>query len=187
MTEQRSDHLFVVVEGISGSGKTEISKRLAQQILAKYYATPPQPFSKMREEVDRKLSLESRFLFYLSSVAHASWEIGDLLKTQSVICDKYFWSTLCYHTVYGLEIKEVFDHLYRKPDYVFLMVCEENIRLHRLHTRSPVKDVGKFNLRQEMERRCLIEFQRHIQHHIDNSDDDPQVAVKQILKTIERG
>lgn len=184
---QHTQGIFVAIEGISGSGKTEISKKLAHQMPARWYATPPAPFNKMREEVDRKLSLNSRFLFYLSSVAHASWEIEHLLETQSVACDKYVWSTICYHTVYGLEVKNNFHHLYRKPDCVFLLVCDEEKRLQRLRARGPIKDMEKFNLRQEMERRCLVEFKKHLKHQIDNSCDDPQEAVEKILKVIQEG
>ncbi len=186
--DQKNPNLFIVIEGISGSGKTEVSKMLAQQLPAKYYATPPAPFSKMREEADLRLSLGSRFLFYLSSVAHASWEISRTLETQSVVCDKYIWSTICYHTVYGLDIKETFEHLCRMPDYVFLIVCDEEKRQQRLYSRGgPVKDMEKFNLRQEMERRCLVEFKKRIQHHIDDTVDGPQNAVNEILKIIKRG
>jgi len=185
--KQQNPNLFIVIEGVSGSGKTEISRRLAQQMPARYYATPSAPFSKIRGEVDRKLALDARFLFYLSSVVHASWEIEKVLEKQSVVCDKYIWSTICYHTVYGLNIKDTFNHLYREPDYVFLLVCDDEKRLHRLRNRGQIKNMERFNLRQEMERRCLVEFKKLISHQIDDSADDPQIAVNEILRVISRG
>ncbi|MFA6227443.1 MAG: hypothetical protein WC631_03130 [Candidatus Paceibacterota bacterium] len=175
---------FIVLEGISGSGKTELGVKLSQQISAQYYTTPPALYRKIREEVDKTLCLESRFLFYLSSVVQASWEISKILETQSVVCDKYIWSTICYHTVYGLDVKIPPSTTYRQPDYTFLVVCEEEKRLERLSHRGVVKDKEKYDLRQEMERRCLVEFRKHIQLEIDNRIDGSQNAIDQILAVI---
>ena len=178
---------FIVLEGISGSGKTEIGTRLAECISAQYYTTPPALFRNLREEADKSLCVEARFLFYLSSVVQASWEIGKILETQSVVCDKYIWSTICYHSVFGINIDLPLLNVYRQPDYVFLIVCDEEKRLERLRVRRLrsngrfVVDKEKYNRRQEMERRCLIEFRKYIQSEIDNTPDGPYNAVGQIL------
>ncbi|MFH1178485.1 MAG: hypothetical protein V1711_02065 [bacterium] len=175
---------FIVLEGISGSGKTELGTRLSRQISAKYYTTPPSMFGKIREEADRILCLRSRFLFYLSSVIQASWEIGKILETQSVVCDKYLWSTICYHRVYGLDVEMPPPILYRKPDYTFLVVCEDEKRIERLFLRGAIKDAKQHSLRQENERRCLIEFRKYLRHEIDNTVDGPQHAIDKILAAI---
>lgn len=183
--KENAPHRFIVLEGISGSGKTEIGGRLSRQISALYYTTPPSMFQKVREEADRTLSLESRYLFYLSSVVQASWEISKIIETQGVVCDKYIWSTICYHTVYGLDVQLPLLSTYRQPDHVFLIVCDEEKRLHRLRNRGPIKDVEKHNLRQQTERRCLVEFRKHIEQEIDNTDDNPQRAIEKILAIIQ--
>lgn len=176
---------FIVLEGISGSGKTELGVRLANQISAKYYKTPPAMFDKIREEADKSLCLESRFLFYLSSVIQASWEIGEILKTQSVVCDKYIWSTICYHTVFGLNIQLSPFVTYLRPDHTFLIICDENKRLKRLLSgRRDPKDKEEYSLRQKMEQRCLIEFRKCLQQEIDNTTDGPQNAVDKMLSII---
>lgn len=176
--------MLIVLEGISGSGKTEIGEQLSQQISAQYYTTPPAMFRKIREEADRTLCLKSRFLFYLSSVVQASWEISKILETQSVVCDKYIWSTICYHTVFGLNVEMPPPATCRQPDHIFLIVCEEEKRLERLRRRDIILDEEKYNLRQEVERRCLIEFQKHLRQEINNTINGSQHAIDQILCVI---
>lgn len=185
---KRADgHRFIVLEGISGSGKTELCKLLAQQISAQYYTTPPKMFCPSRKEVDAKACLQSRFLFYLASVVQASHEINEILKSQSVVCDKYILSTICYHIAHGLDVKIPQGIICIQPDYTFLIACDNGVRLRRLRSsRGPVMDKEKYELRQQMERRCMIEFQKRIDQEIDNTADGPQHAVDRIL-TIIRG
>lgn len=179
---------FIVLEGISGSGKTELCTRLSQQISGQYYTTPPDLYRRIRSEADKTLDLRSRFLFYLSSVVQASAEINEILKVRSVVCDKYIWSTICYHTVLGLNMNGTLSGIdILKPDHVFLVVCEEEKRLERLRNRAgrgSVVNQQQYELRQARERRCLIEFRKHIQQEIDNSIDGPQHAINRILSMI---
>ena len=182
--QNRSANKFIVLEGISGSGKTELGKRLAQQISAKYYTTPPTMFSSLRKVVDEKACLGSRFLFYLASIVQASCEISKILETQSVVCDKYILCTLCYHRVYGLDVT-VQPATYLQPDLIFLIVCDDEVRIKRLHSsREIIKNQEEYDLQQQMERRCLVEFRKHIQCEIDNTTDDPQHAIDRILAII---
>ncbi len=180
-----STNKFIALEGISGSGKTELGKLLAQQISAQYYTTPPEAFRLSRREVDAEACLESRFLFYLASVVHASHEIGKILKTQSVVCDKYIWSTICYHTTFGLTVKIPNWVTYIQPDHTFLIVCDNDVRLRRLRLRcGPIMNKERYETRQQMEQQCLIEHRKHLLVEVNNTIDGPQHAVDQILAII---
>ena len=180
-------HQFIVLEGISGSGKTELGKLLAQQISGRYYTTPPEAFRPSRKEIDEKATLEARFWFYLASVVQASHDIGKILETQDVVCDKYILSTICYHRAMGLDIKTPQRVTLLNPDHTFLVYCDDDVRLRRLRiSRGPIMNREKYVLRQQMERRCLIEFRGCIHREIDNTPDGPQHAVDQILAAIRR-
>lgn len=180
-----NDRQFIVIEGIHGSGKTELCKLLAQQISGQYYTTPPQIFVPAREKIDKKATLQARFWFYLASVVQASHEIGKMLETQSVVCDKYILSTICYHRALGLDIEVPAWATYTNPDHTFLVYCDDDVRLKRLRaSRGPVMDIEEHNLRQQMERRCLIEFRKRIHEEIDNTRDGSQYAVDKMLAII---
>jgi len=180
-------HQFIVLEGISGSGKTELGKLLAQQIFGQYYTTPPEAFCISRKEIDENATLEARFWFYLASVVQASCEIDKILETQNVVCDKYILSTICYHRAMGLDVKIPKGVTSLNPDHTFLVYCDNDVRLKRLRaSRGPITNKEKYALRQQMEQRCLIELRGYIQREIDNTRDGPQHAVDQILAAIRR-
>lgn len=180
-------HQFIVLEGISGSGKTELGKLLAQQISGQYYTIPPEAFRPSRKEIDEKATLEARFWFYVASVVQASHEIGKILETQDVVCDKYILSTVCYHRAMGLDIKVPQWVTFLNSNHTFLVYCDDDVRLRRLRaSRGPITNKERYALRQQMEQRCLVELRACIQMEIDNTPDGPQHAVDQILAIIRR-
>jgi thymidylate kinase len=175
---------FIVMEGIMGSGKTKLARMLAERIDGVYYNTP-ESFRKMRPLADNSLSLEARYYFYLSLNIQVSLEVGELLKESPVVCDKYIWSTFCYHKTFGLNISEFPKLDILLPDFCFLIFCEDKIRLDRLSVRDPINDYSKDFKRQESERKCFKELKKVLPDNIiDNSLGDPQIAFSQILNKI---
>ena len=85
----RSRGRLICIEGIDGTGKTSVARRLAREISATYYSTPPEPFRRIRKRVDRTADPATRFFFYMSSVQRASGEINTLLHSGDVVCDRY--------------------------------------------------------------------------------------------------
>lgn len=109
---------FIVLEGIMGSGKTTLAKMLAERLNGVYYNTPAS-FREIRPMADEGLSIKARYYFYLSLNSQTSLEVGELLKEKTVICDKYIWSTFCYHKTFGLNLS-CFPQLdILMPDFCF--------------------------------------------------------------------
>lgn len=168
-----------------GSGKTTLAKMLAEKLGGVYYNTPPS-FREMRPLVDKTLSLKARYYFYLSLNLQASAEIAELLEEKPVICDKYIWTTFCYHKSLGLDLSCFPQIDILMPDSCFLIFCKDRIRLERISKRDPLDDHSRDFVRQESERRCWEEFKRVLPDAvIDNSLDDPHHAFSQILTRIE--
>lgn len=132
-------NLFVVVEGLDGTGKTASSKRLAERLSAFYYGTPPEEFYSVRKWIDCEVSTETRFIFYLTALVFAGEEIKELLKHGSVVCDRFVLSTIAYHRALGLPTKflEAVDMVsLPTPTITFYLDCEENERLRRIGQRG---------------------------------------------------
>lgn len=175
---------FIVLEGIMGSGKTTLAKMLAEKLNGVYYNTPIS-FREMRPVADKSLSLKARYYFYLSLNLQVSLEVSELLKEKPVICDKYIWSTFCYHKTLGLNFSWLAQLDILMPDFCFLIFCENQIRLERISKRDPINDYSKNFTRQEAERRCWEEFKRVLPDAIiDNSLDGPLNAFSQIITRI---
>jgi len=92
--------MFIVVEGLDGTGKSTISKALASAIGAVHLSTPQKSLSNARKIIDDEYEYNShaRQLFYASTVVNISQQIERLISQgKSVVVDRYWLSTQVYH------------------------------------------------------------------------------------------
>jgi len=103
----RSRGIFVVFEGLDGTGKTTVARRTAELIGARYMTTPSAAVRRFREELVESFggSQEAAQLFYMSTVFAASEEARALIHAgESVVIDRYFLSTQAYAEFRGSSI-----------------------------------------------------------------------------------
>lgn len=176
--------VFIVVEGIDGTGKTTVSRRLAEKLSAFCYSTPPEEFSVMRQWVDREVAIETRYVFYLTALVLAGKEIRELLKSRSVVCDRYLLSTTAYHLALGLPPKylEAVDTIdLPTPTATFYLHCEENERLQRIGQRgASMMDLEHAR----MANRIRHEFEKADAISVDTTYKDVGKVVDEILERI---
>lgn len=177
---------FIVIEGLDGSGKTTTCKTLAEELEAVVYKTPPYPFDQIRANIDSDVSADSRFFFYISSILHASSEINIALNERDVVCDRYIYSTLCYH--YALNPKlayfklDDFDIL--RPDFVFYLWAPYEVRIRRI-TQRDNKDPHKLNDNHHNDKLFLSKVEAEFKNFhemilIDTADMSTHNIIKQI-------
>lgn len=138
MTFQRP--IFIVFEGLDGSGKSTCAAQLAERIGAELMTTPSPHVRRYRDDLIESLgsSEEAKQLFYLSTVFAASAEVLTLLQGgMSVVLDRYFLSTQAYATFRGsqLAVDEV-QRLLRPADITFYMDTPLATRVVRLNRRG---------------------------------------------------
>ena len=63
--------MFIVLEGLDATGKSEIGRLLSQRLGATLYITPPTEYRSIRPDVDDS-SRQTQFYYYLSGVHYAS-------------------------------------------------------------------------------------------------------------------
>jgi len=131
-----------------------------------FYKTPSFPFSEIRNLVDENVNLKSRFFFYLSSVIHASQEINELLKTKTVVCDRYIHSTLCYHRA----ADDFFDSFNEnklellQPDFSFYLDADYDVRMRRIAYRENLENEVAVNSDlhdKKFQEKVQLEFSRY--------------------------
>lgn len=96
--------VFVVFEGLDGSGKTTAAQRTADLIGATYMTTPSTTLRRRRDEIIASFqgSQEAAQLFYMATVFAASADVARCLASgQSVVLDRYFLSTQAYAAFRG--------------------------------------------------------------------------------------
>ncbi len=153
--------LFIVVDGIDGSGKTEIIKMLHNYLFSKHKGysilTTREPTygkygRKIRQMLRNEQNPESSAndilkLFLEDRTEHLKDTIEPFIKNSNkpdlhiVLCDRYYYSTIAFQGAQGLTMEELINKnkLFRKPDLAFILDAEPTITLERIKNRKKEK------------------------------------------------
>ena len=149
-----SNGFFLVIEGLDGSGKTEITRRLlailqqthSDNVKLTYEPHDPScagPF--IRQVLAHQLAYTSARTLALAFAAnradHNDREIGPYLDGADhriVICDRYYLSSLVYQVSADVSIDEVMGlsaHA-RKPDLTIFLNADDDVCYGRMRQRG---------------------------------------------------
>ncbi|MBI4143439.1 dTMP kinase [Candidatus Woesearchaeota archaeon] len=153
--------LFIVVDGIDGSGKSEIVKMLHNYLFSKHkkyrILTTREPThgkygNKIREMLRKEKNPEGSSkkllgLFVKDRQEHLKNTIEPFLKNSSqnemniVLCDRYYYSTIAFQSAQGLGTREIIakNRKFRKPNMAFILDVEPRIALERIRHRQKEK------------------------------------------------
>ncbi|MBI2542015.1 dTMP kinase [Candidatus Woesearchaeota archaeon] len=153
--------MFIVVDGIDGSGKSEIVKMLHNYLFSKHkkyrILTTREPThgkygsrirTMLREEKAPESSSKKLLdLFIKDRQEHLKTAISPFLKNSGenevniVICDRYYYSTIAFQSAQGLNTKELISKniSLRKPDIAFILDLEPSAALERITHRKKEK------------------------------------------------
>ena len=147
--------IFIVIEGIDGSGKSEIVKLLSSYFFSKNYnvlSTREPTDSPIGKEIRAMLRNEKNpesgsgrlmELFIKDREHHLKDEIEPFLKKENsiVVCDRYYYSTIAFQSAQGLDTKLLISKNSRflKPDIAFVLDVEPETALKRIEYREKEK------------------------------------------------
>src|SRR3989338_6157118 len=152
--------LFIVLDGMDGSGKSEMVKLLHNYIFSKSKSykilTTREPTSgrygrEIREilasDKDPKENAEKLLeLFIKDRREHVNNSIVPFLKKSNgnvniVLCDRYYYSTIAFQAVQGLDMGTLIEKnkKFLKPDIAFIMDLKPKIALERIKKRKKEK------------------------------------------------
>ena len=152
--------LFIVLDGMDGSGKSEMIKLLHNYIFSKSKSysilTTREPTSGrygkeirqiLASDKDPKENAEKLLeLFIRDRQEHVNDSIIPFLKKSNgdvniVLCDRYYYSTIAFQAVQGLDMKMLIEKnkKFLKPDVAFIMDLKPEIALERIKRREKEK------------------------------------------------
>lgn len=183
---------FIVFEGVDGSGKTTLSKALAERVGAQYFSTPGNEFAQMRAYIDNGTSPDVKLLFYLSSVADASAKIENKTCTTPVVCDRYIWSSLIPHAAYFNRDLDKLERLFSpliqrlaRPTQTILLTLPEEVQLERIRIRQDITVSDKYCLQRETRRKVRASYHEIAQREgweiIDTSSNNVEAILKELI------
>ena len=156
--------LFIVIEGLDGSGKTTVAKRLieeAKQDFAgkiKFTYEPNDPSAGgqfIRDILTKKITqFHPRVLAYAfaaNRLDHNYRLINPWLENDKhiVVSDRYYLSSLVYQTAEDFPFERVMElnELARKPDLIFFVNVTNETCYQRLNKRNQPRELfeGRFD------------------------------------------
>jgi len=161
--------MFIVFEGIDGSGKTTIASMVANELKSqgyKIFLTEEPTRTWLGEAVRRGIKEEKNpftqaFLFFADRAEHIREIKKRLEKGEIVICDRYIYSTYAYQGAQlspsmGLEkalkwLETIYSPIRLDPDVVILL------------TTSPLRGIGRIKNRERRESFERREFLERVQ------------------------
>ncbi|RZB39283.1 UMP-CMP kinase 2, mitochondrial-like [Asbolus verrucosus] len=146
-SERAKKHPLIILEGLDGSGKSTVGKKLASRLHAATGCTPPESIKHIRYLFDDHREL--RTAYYALGNYIAALEVAVVLKKRPVVMDRYWHSTAAYaiaqatHDFPGeVDIPPEGDSFYHwpsdllKPDSVIFLNVSEGVRIQRLSRRT---------------------------------------------------
>lgn len=142
---------FIVFEGIDGSGKTSIARALPAKLGRSDLILTEEPTKTWlgdavkRSHKEKMDPITEAFLFLADRTAHTESIRGWLAEGKTVLCDRYYHSTVAYQGA-AIEGKVDFDPISwllelnlkvsLEPDIVFFFKVDPEIAIKRVNTRG---------------------------------------------------
>ncbi|MEU0744779.1 thymidylate kinase [Streptomyces sp. NPDC006134] len=135
---------FVVLEGISGIGKSTLARTLSARLGAASLHTVPDPHHPWCAAINAGCAALAQFAFYLSGVLHSTDLIrGYLADGGPVVADRYVSSVIAYHSaVHELDMGQVRELLAPfwpylvGPDRTFYLRCNDQTLQARMSAKG---------------------------------------------------
>lgn len=137
---------FVVLEGVSGVGKSTLTSALTRRLGATTLHTLPEPVTKLSSQVNTELRPLPQFAFYLSGLLHASDLVRAGLKNGPVVADRYVSSVVACHAAVNSVALETVTGLLApflpylvQPRRTFYLRASEDALRDRMKQKTDMK------------------------------------------------
>ena len=139
--------LFIVIEGVDGTGKTTLAEGIKSRLseIGRSAITTAEPTDGPVGRLLRQGVTDDPRAEALLFVSDRSMHTGDirehLAAGETVICDRYYASTLAYQAASGTGVSETWlramnDEVIERPDFVFLLDADPELCSARIDSRG---------------------------------------------------
>lgn len=159
-----SKPIFLVLEGLDGSGKSSVAEVLAQRLDAVYLSTPLRDLSEVRSKVDAVFSQNplASTCWYAAHVSEASQRAAtSLAMGRSVVMDRYGLSTMAYSRMDDpVTLFQDIAKQWTIPFATIFLHPPHELRLARLKARGSWQPHDELYLTQSAEERLIARYLR---------------------------
>jgi dTMP kinase len=162
--------LFIVIEGLDGSGKSSASRKMTELLDAQFQNQIKLTFEPhdascggvyIRQVLMKKITtFQPRVLalaFAANRLDHCSREIEPILNSEKpnlILCDRYYLSSLVYQSSADFPFEKVMEINEKaiKPDIIFFLNVSNEVCYQRMQIRNQPKELFEDNLEQTREK-----------------------------------
>lgn len=156
----------MVIEGIDGCGKSSVAKLLVRRLGSRAVLTREPTESWIGQAVRRgdrhKISPYADALLFMADRAQHTEQVAEwLARRKTVVCDRYYHSTVAYQTVCLEDVFEgdAFRWLLEAnlkisihPDLTVFLIVPPELGLQRIRTRSKLSRFERLNFLREVQK-----------------------------------
>lgn len=149
-------NLFIVLEGIDGSGKSTLINRLKSKDQFKNWKFIREPTDgpygkEIRQRLKNNLSEKESDKLTRLFIEDRLWNNENVIQklekeNYNIFCDRYYFSTAAYQgknkkDVLKILIEQMENPRIKNPDYVFFLNIDVNSSLERIQKRNQEKEI----------------------------------------------
>ncbi|MCQ2056509.1 MAG: dTMP kinase [archaeon] len=185
---------FIVLEGIDGSGKSLVARKLKDHLESKNIKTKitAEPTRGIIGELVAKndyFSPDVEALLFTADRALHTIEIKSWMKDgYTVVSDRYVGSVLAYQSAAGGDIewiKMINSKIVIKPDFTFLLDIDPRISFERISMRNYKKNRFESFDYQKRVREAYLKLIEEYNYIKVNASRSPEEVMETIISTIE--
>lgn len=143
--DKSKNGLFIVVEGLTCTGKSTFAKFLSESLNIEYISPVPDEFRTALEFLEGdKDALEARHCLFHSAMCYTAKLVNAKINQgQMVVVDSWIYRTQASHSAMGSTVLLKIPNWFPQPDLKILLNCAEDTRKDRLLSRGPVTGLWK--------------------------------------------
>ena len=184
--------MFIVFEGIDGSGKSSVISRLKDHLESKgrkvkVTAEPTDgPVGRFVSVTD-DLSPEAEALLFTADRSMHTEQVKKWMdEGYDVLCDRYFASTLAYQSAAGMDIgwlRSINSKAIIEPDVTILMDIDPEVSLKRVSQRGEMSRFEKLDYLRKV-RKAYLDIAGEFSFEIIDADRDRETVAEDVIAKV---
>ena len=184
--------MFIVFEGIDGSGKSSVIARLKESLEAsgkkvKVTAEPTDgDIGKYISKTDGLSPETEALLFTADRAMHTEQVVKWMDEGFVVLCDRYFASTLAYQSAAGMDmdwLKAINSEVIIRPDITILMDIDPEVSLKRVSQRGEMSRFEKLDYLKKV-RQAYLDIGREFDFKVVDADRGRDTVANEVISIV---
>lgn len=183
MTMKKSQRgVFVVIEGLTGVGKSTAAASLADALDMQFVAVFPEEFRPAQDLLENDpSSLDARYALFVAALMVSARRINELLDAgEMVVVDSWIYRTTATHTAMGSKLSFKIPTWFPEPNVKILLTCDEAVRKNRIRARGRTSGFWKTKC-EEFSDEILLSYRKQMKKLVEISVNPPEIDPNKVM------